>query len=89
MVGLSDKVLKFLNDPVALPLLRRALENPERWAKYVGITFEQFAEVVREAGYDDPEVLSLAYEGFRAVSMLPSDEVLGLIFRLEGARRYA
>ena len=85
----NGKVLKFLNDPVVLPLLRKALRNPERWAKYVGITFEQFAEVAREAGYDDPEVLSMAYEGFRAVSMLPSDEVLGLIFRLEGARRYA
>lgn len=84
----NGKVLEFLNDPEALPLLRRALRNPER-SKYVGVTFEQFAEVAREAGYDDPEVLSLAYEAFRTVALLPSDELLGLILRLEGARRYA
>lgn len=88
MVGLSDKVQKLLNDPVALPLLRRALENPER-SKYVGITFEQFDEVGREAGYDDPEVLSLAYETFKTVAMLSNDELLSLISRLEGAKRYA
>ncbi len=86
MVELSDKMQEFLSGPAARPLLQEVLRKPERWAKYQDITFKQFAEVAKEAGYDDPEVVALAYESFKYVAGLSGDEARKLFNWLEGVK---
>jgi hypothetical protein len=48
------------------------------------IHFNQVAAVAQEAGYDDPEVVALAYESLKYVAGLSGDKVRELIQRLEG-----
>jgi|CZCA01.1.fsa_nt_gi hypothetical protein len=84
MAELSGAVQEFLNSPAAGPVLQEVFREPERWSKYRGITFDQVAAVAQEAGYDDPEVVALAYESLKYVAGLSGDKVRELIQRLEG-----
>lgn len=84
MAELSGAVQEFLNGPAAHPVLQRVLKKPGRWSKYRGITLDQVAAVAQEAGYDDPEVIALAYKSFLYVAGLSGDKARELIQRLEG-----
>jgi len=86
MTELGVKVQEFLSSPAAGPILQEVSREPGRWSKYRSITFDQVAEVAREAGYDDPEVIALAYESIKALARLSGDKVRELIQRLEGVK---
>lgn len=87
MAEFDGKVQEFLNDPVALPFLKKALKDPERWARYRYLTFEQVAAAAEETGYYNPEVVALTCEVFRAIAELSPEEVQKLISRLEEVDR--
>lgn len=58
----------------------------KRWPKYRSVTLAQVAAVAQEAGYDDPEVVALAYESFKYVAWLSGNEARKLLDWLEGVK---
>jgi len=63
---MTNGVLEVLSDRRVCSLLQEG--KPERLAALKGVSFSQVAEVAKEAGYSNPEVVILAYKSIKAAT---------------------